>query len=124
MEAIMKCEYCGKELKRKGRHSGPYCLMGKEENESTRPMCHENIELLIAEAREEFFAECTRYHRHFATSLQPVVVCSDGVHCGDCPHLKPYGAESDLTAKCGLTGNDLMWHDYWIAECDTHNKQI
>ena len=53
-----------------------------------------------------------------------VVVCSDGIHCGDCQHLKPYGAENDLTAKCDLTGNDLMWHDYWIAECDTHNVKV
>ena len=57
------------------------------------------------------------------TSVDAVVVCDDGVHCGDCPHLKPYGYENDLTARCALTGNDLMWHDYWIAsECaDTHN---
>ena len=46
------------------------------------------------------------------------VVCPDGVHCGECPQLQPYGDQKDLQAKCGLTGKDLMWHDYWIAsEC-------
>jgi hypothetical protein len=43
----------------------------------------------------------------------------DGIHCdGECPHLKPYGDERAFSAKCDLTGADLMWHDYWIAgEC-------
>ena len=47
------------------------------------------------------------------------IICKDGIHCGsDCPNLKLYGDVYDLTAKCALSGNDLMWHDYWIAECD------
>ena len=51
------------------------------------------------------------------------VVHSDRIHCGDCPHLKPYGAEIDLTAKCDVTGNELMWHDYWVAECDPEKNE-
>jgi hypothetical protein len=54
-------------------------------------------------------------------SVQAPVVW--GIHCGDCPYLEPYGRETDLTAKCKLLGRDLMFHDYWIAECDTHNAQ-
>ena len=63
-------------------------------------------------------------HGRRSRTVQPLVVCSDGVHCCDCPHLKPYGESNDLTAKCDLTGNDLLWHDYWIAECPTHNATL
>jgi len=50
------------------------------------------------------------------------VVCKDGIHCGGyCPYLNPYGEDEDLTAKCRMTGNDLMWHDYWIADCHDNN---
>lgn len=56
-------------------------------------------------------------------SLQNVVLCSDGIHCGDCPHLKPYGDQYDLTAKCDLMGKDLMWYDYWLAECSIDESQ-
>ena len=42
----------------------------------------------------------------------------DGIHCGvACPNLQPFDKEKG-TAKCAVTGNDLMWHDFWIAECD------
>lgn len=41
-------------------------------------------------------------------------------HCGDCPYLKRYGKEYDLTARCSLLEKDLFWHDYWIAECDEY----
>jgi len=45
------------------------------------------------------------------------VVSKDGIHCGECTYLSEYGNEDDLTAKCELTGNNLIWHDFWIAEC-------
>jgi len=47
------------------------------------------------------------------------IICDDGIHCGECLNITPYGQQEDLTAKCALSGNDLQWHDYWIAECDT-----
>ena len=59
-------------------------------------------------------------------SLENCNMCSDGMHCdGECPHLKIFGQEMDLTAKCDISGNDLMFHDYWIAECeaDKEDKQ-
>jgi hypothetical protein len=54
-------------------------------------------------------------------SLQNVVLCDDGIHCGSvCPNLLPYGSDTDLTAKCAITGGELIWHDFWVAtECDT-----
>ena len=33
----MKCEYCGKELKRKGKHCGPYCLWGRKKMRVPEP---------------------------------------------------------------------------------------
>ena len=33
----MKCEYCGKELKRKGRHCGPYCIWGRKKMKVPEP---------------------------------------------------------------------------------------
>jgi len=42
------------------------------------------------------------------------VICEDGIHCGECPNLRDY----DDSATCSLTGNELSWHDFWIAECD------
>lgn len=42
----------------------------------------------------------------------------DGEWCrGDCPYLKPYGDEWDLTARCEKLGVELTWHDFWLAQC-------
>jgi hypothetical protein len=42
----------------------------------------------------------------------------NGIHCAPrCPNLQPYDNPNDLTARCTLTGHDLIWHDYWVAEC-------
>jgi len=38
-------------------------------------------------------------------------------HCGDCPFLKPYGDEYDLTACCSAFEAELDWYDYWLALC-------
>ena len=47
------------------------------------------------------------------------IICKDKIHCsGDCPNLVPDGGCCSIDATCKLTGNDLMWHDYWVAECD------
>ena len=47
---------------------------------------------------------------------EDAIPCDDGVHCdGECPFLAPYGDEYSITAKCNLTGEDLMWYDYWVA---------
>ena len=53
--------------------------------------------------------------------FHPAVISSDGIHCGDCLNLKSYGNEYALTAKCELTGKQLLWHDYWLAECQLSN---
>ena len=63
------------------------------------------------------------FHAAHGSAL-PVVV--GGTWCGDCPHLKPYGKESDLTARCALKGVELDWYDYWLAVCavgEEQNKQ-
>ena len=53
------------------------------------------------------------------------IICKDKIHCGgDCPNLNAYGDEYDFTAKCVLSGKDLMWHDYWIAECDVPVDEV
>ena len=49
-------------------------------------------------------------------------ICEDNLHCGDCSFIKPYGKPEDLTALCLKSGNDLMWHDFWIAECGIGNE--
>ena len=47
------------------------------------------------------------------------VICEDDVHCGcHCPNLMTkQNGDIEYVGVCVLTGNDLMWHDYWIAEC-------
>jgi hypothetical protein len=50
-----------------------------------------------------------------AGSALPVVV--DGTWCGNCPYLKLYGKQYDLTARCALKDVELDWYDYWIAAC-------
>jgi len=42
-----------------------------------------------------------------------------GIHCSCyCPYLIDNGQDNDIgEAKCALTGNELMWHDYWIGDC-------
>lgn len=51
---------------------------------------------------------------------QPIV-SEDNIHCDpSCPYLfrlNPNDVYS-LDARCTLTGEDLMWYDFWIAECE------
>ena len=36
----------------------------------------------------------------------------------DCEGLQIYGKEEYVTARCKITGRDLVWYDFWIAtEC-------
>ena len=43
------------------------------------------------------------------------LVCEDGEHCDpECPFLKDRGATD---AICSDTGNELYWHDFWMADC-------
>jgi len=89
--------------------------------------CHQCDKLIFAEKThngicEVWLGHCCGFGQDapIGEEVNPVV-CEDGIHCGDCPYLEPYGDyERDLTAKCNLTGNDLMWYDYWIAECDVY----
>lgn len=51
---------------------------------------------------------------------EPVV---NGIWCGDCPHLAPYGEERALTARCMLKQVELEWYDYWLAVCRKPEEQ-
>ena len=52
-------------------------------------------------------------------TMDKPIICKDGIHCDiDCPYLQPQDGGIEVTAKCALTGNDLMWHDFWIGDCD------
>ena len=53
----------------------------------------------------------------------PCSVCDDGIHCGECRNLIVMDAEAGH-AVCKVTGNDLQWHDYWLAECETQNAGL
>lgn len=49
--------------------------------------------------------------------MHPKIVNNTFCH-HKCEYLLPYGKEEDLTAKCAITGKNLMWYDFWIAtEC-------
>ena len=48
--------------------------------------------------------------------LKPAV-CEDGWHCDPkCPFLKD-PSNDRLNGTCTKSGNELTWHDYYIAEC-------
>ncbi len=95
--------------------NGYYCQLG--DARASLMAAANMIRQALAEARKEGGADAAR--------RIPKDFSSDGIHCdGECPHLKPYGEEMDLTAKCDLTGADLMWYDYWIAgECDQKDNK-
>ena len=49
------------------------------------------------------------------------IVCKDNIHCGeDCPYLITPSSDISISleARCSLLGRNLMYHDFWIAECE------
>ena len=52
-----------------------------------------------------------------------ITTVDDGIHCGECRNLIVMDAEAGH-AVCKVTGNDLQWHDYWLAECETQTAGL
>lgn len=59
-----------------------------------------------------------KYEAMSVAIIDGATVCEDGLHCGECKFLEPHDVVTSLDAKCTAIGCDLMWHDYWIAECE------
>jgi hypothetical protein len=54
------------------------------------------------------------------TDKKKRIVCEDGWNCDpECPYLKPSENTNDVKGKCGLTGNDLDWYDWYLADCES-----
>ena len=52
--------------------------------------------------------------------ISPVdrLVMPDGYHCDpECPHLRPDADTTNVFGKCALSGKDLDWHDWYVADC-------
>lgn len=54
--------------------------------------------------------------------LQEIDAIHDGTHCDpDCPFLKPwFHPYYHHSAWCWKQGRDLVWYDYWMADCVEH----